>query len=71
MAVSSSATFASRVLPPTPVGPGRWVSRSRSRDTTIDFSLEVARSEMFRSGKFSTRSLEQYLETYKPAPEPT
>jgi acetyl-CoA carboxylase biotin carboxylase subunit len=36
--------------------------------TTTDFSLELVRSEMFRSGDFSTRSLEQYLETYTPAP---
>jgi acetyl-CoA carboxylase biotin carboxylase subunit len=34
--------------------------------TTTEFSLDVIRSDMFRSGVFSTRSLEQYLETWNP-----
>jgi len=34
--------------------------------TTTEFSLDVIRSDMFRSGDFSTRSLEEYLKTYQP-----
>ena len=37
--------------------------------TTTEFSLDVIRSEMFRSGEFTTRSLEQYLKTYSPQSE--